>query len=190
MSVQPLPRWDDAATAGMSEAQLLLYRSNLLGSDLRITNYGGGNTSAKIAEPDPLTGEQVEVLWVKGSGGDIGSMKMDGFATLYLDKLHALKRRYRGLAHEDEMVGLLPALHLQPEPARDQHRHAAALLHPAPPHRSHARRRADRDRRREERRASDHARSSAARSAGFRWQRPGFELGPALRGAVPGQPGA
>ena len=89
MSVQPLPRWDDAATAGMSEAQLLLYRSNLLGSDLRITNYGGGNTSAKIRQPDPLTGEEVEVLWVKGSGGDIGSMKMDGFATLYLDKLHA-----------------------------------------------------------------------------------------------------
>ena len=108
MSVQPLPRWDDAATAGMSEAQLLLYRSNLLGSDLRITNYGGGNTSAKIRQPDPLTGEEVEVLWVKGSGGDIGSMKMDGFATLYLDKLHALKRRYRGLAHEDEMVAFFP----------------------------------------------------------------------------------
>ncbi len=108
MSVQPLPRWDDAATAGMSEAQLLLYRSNLLGSDLRITNYGGGNTSAKIRQPDPLTGDEVEVLWVKGSGGDIGSMKMDGFATLYLDKLHALKRRYRGLAHEDEMVAFFP----------------------------------------------------------------------------------
>jgi rhamnose utilization protein RhaD (predicted bifunctional aldolase and dehydrogenase) len=108
MSVQPLPRWDDAAAAGMTEPQLLLYRSNLLGSDLRITNYGGGNTSAKIRMPDPLTGEEVDVLWVKGSGGDIGSMKMDGFATLYLDKLHALKKRYRGLEHEDEMVACFP----------------------------------------------------------------------------------
>ena len=106
--VQPLPKWNDAATAGMSEPELLLYRSNLLGSDLRITNYGGGNTSAKIRMPDPLTGEPVDVLWVKGSGGDIGSMKMDGFATLYLDKLHALKQRYRGLAHEDEMVDYFP----------------------------------------------------------------------------------
>src|SRR5688500_19868616 len=100
MSVQPLPRWDDATTAGMSEAQLLLYRSNLLGSDLRITNYGGGNTSAKIEERDPLTGAPVEVLWVKGSGGDLGSMKRDGFATLYVNKLHALKLIYRGHAHE------------------------------------------------------------------------------------------
>ncbi|WP_265500023.1 bifunctional rhamnulose-1-phosphate aldolase/short-chain dehydrogenase [Paracoccus beibuensis] len=100
--------WDDARAAGMSESEKLLYRSNLLGSDKRVTNYGGGNTSAKVMETDPLTGEQVEVLWVKGSGGDIGSMKMDGFATLYMDKLRALKGKYRGLAHEDEMVGYLP----------------------------------------------------------------------------------
>lgn len=100
--------WDDAVASGMSEAEKLLYRSNLLGSDKRVTNYGGGNTSAKVMERDPLTGEQVEVLWVKGSGGDIGSMKMDGFATLYMDKLRALKGLYRGLAHEDEMVGYLP----------------------------------------------------------------------------------
>ena len=73
----------------MSPAELLLYRSNLLGSDLTVTNFGGGNTSAKLAETDPLTGEAVEVLWVKGSGGDIGSMKLDGFATLYQDKLLA-----------------------------------------------------------------------------------------------------
>jgi len=102
------PIWNDAATAGMDEPQLLLYRSNLLGSDLRITNYGGGNTSAKIWQKDPLTGEQAEVLWVKGSGGDVGSMKLDGFSTLYMDKLRALKNLYRGLAHEDEMVGYLP----------------------------------------------------------------------------------
>jgi rhamnulose-1-phosphate aldolase/alcohol dehydrogenase len=100
--------WDDARAASMSEADRLLYRSNLLGSDKRITNYGGGNTSAKIAERDPLTGDSVEVLWVKGSGGDVGTMKLDGFATLYMDKLRALKGIYRGPAHEDEMVGYLP----------------------------------------------------------------------------------
>ncbi|QFQ89898.1 bifunctional rhamnulose-1-phosphate aldolase/short-chain dehydrogenase (plasmid) [Paracoccus kondratievae] len=100
--------WDDAKAASMSESEKLLYRSNLLGSDKRVTNYGGGNTSAKVIEADPLTGESVEVLWVKGSGGDIGSMKMDGFATLYMDRLHALKGKYRGPAHEDEMVGYLP----------------------------------------------------------------------------------
>nr|WP_315250874.1 bifunctional rhamnulose-1-phosphate aldolase/short-chain dehydrogenase [uncultured Duganella sp.] len=100
--------WDDSKAAQMSEPELLLYRSNLLGSDLRITNFGGGNTSAKVTMPDPLNGEQVEVLWVKGSGGDLGSIKLDGFSTLYMDKLNALKNRYRGLEHEDEMVGYLP----------------------------------------------------------------------------------
>ncbi len=100
--------WDDAKARGMTEAEKLLYRSNLLGSDKRITNYGGGNTSAKVMETDPLTGQPVEVMWVKGSGGDVGSIKMDGFATLYMDKLRALKGIYRGVAFEDEMVGLLP----------------------------------------------------------------------------------
>ena len=107
-SIQSFPRWDDAATAGMDDAHLLLYRSNLLGSDLRITNYGGGNTSAKIWQKDPLSAESTEVLWVKGSGGDVGSMKLDGFSTLYMDKLRGLKRLYRGQAHEDEMVDYLP----------------------------------------------------------------------------------
>ena len=88
----------------LDEPGLLLYRSNLLGSDLRITNFGGGNTSAKVDAADPLTGEMVKVLWVKGSGGDLGSIKRDGFATLYLDRLETLKSHYRGLAHEDEMV--------------------------------------------------------------------------------------
>lgn len=100
--------WDDALASEMSESEKLLYRSNLLGSDKRITNYGGGNTSVKVLETDPLTGERVEVLWVKGSGGDIGSMKLDGFATLYMDKLNALKDLYRGVEFEDEMVGYLP----------------------------------------------------------------------------------
>ena len=103
----PLPDlWNDAHAAQLDEAGLLLYRSNLLGSDLRITNFGGGNTSAKLTMTDPLTQQPVTVLWVKGSGGDIGSMKRDGFSTLYLDKLESLKQLYRGLAHEDEMVAL------------------------------------------------------------------------------------
>jgi rhamnulose-1-phosphate aldolase/alcohol dehydrogenase len=101
-------KWNDDECRGLSEPELLLYRSNLLGSDLRITNYGGGNTSAKVVVPDPLTGRDVDVLWVKGSGGDLGSMKLDGFATLYLDRLHALKSRYRGREHEEEMVGYFP----------------------------------------------------------------------------------
>jgi rhamnulose-1-phosphate aldolase/alcohol dehydrogenase len=108
-SVGPLPdKWDDALTAGLTEPELLVYRSNLLGSDLRITNFGGGNTSAKVRQRDPLTGKEVDVLWVKGSGGDLGSMKADGFATLYLDRLESLKGLYRGLEREDEMVGYLP----------------------------------------------------------------------------------
>ncbi len=75
----------------LDEPGLLLYRSNLLGADVRITNFGGGNTSAKVEMADPLTRQPVRVLWVKGSGGDLGSMKLDGFATLYLDKLEFLK---------------------------------------------------------------------------------------------------
>ncbi len=100
--------WDDGRAAKMSEAEKLRYRSNLLGSDKRITNYGGGNTSAKVMEKDPLSGDLVEVMWVKGSGGDVGSIKMDGFATLYMDKLRALKGVYKGVHMEDEMVGYLP----------------------------------------------------------------------------------
>ena len=104
----PTSRWDDSAASSMSPAELLLYRSNLLGSDLTVTNFGGGNTSAKIMETDPLTGEKVEVLWVKGSGGDIGSMKLDGFATLYQDKLLSLEDHYGGEQDDDKMVGYLP----------------------------------------------------------------------------------
>lgn len=104
----PDNRWSDADAAGMSPEDLLLYRSNLLGSDLTVTNFGGGNTSAKIAMADPLTSTLVTVLWVKGSGGDIGSMGGEGFATLYVDKLRALETRYRGVEFEDEMVAYLP----------------------------------------------------------------------------------
>ncbi|MCR4282487.1 MAG: bifunctional rhamnulose-1-phosphate aldolase/short-chain dehydrogenase [Bauldia sp.] len=101
-------RWDERHAATLTPPELLLYRSNLLGSDQRITNFGGGNTSAKLGGTDPLSGAEVTVLWVKGSGGDLASMKLDGFATLYLDKLKGLKPLYRGPAHEDEMVALLP----------------------------------------------------------------------------------
>ena len=104
----PSSHWDDGVAATLSPAELLLYRSNLLGSDLTVTNFGGGNTSAKIRETDPLTGEQVDVLWVKGSGGDIGSMKLDGFSTLYQDKLLGLEKHYGGPDDDDKMVGYLP----------------------------------------------------------------------------------
>jgi rhamnulose-1-phosphate aldolase/alcohol dehydrogenase len=101
-------KWDDAYANGLDEPGKLLYRSNLLGADKRITNYGGGNTSVKTNERDPLTGVDVEVMWVKGSGGDVGTIKLDGFATLYMDKLRALKSLYGGVADEDRMVGYLP----------------------------------------------------------------------------------
>jgi rhamnulose-1-phosphate aldolase/alcohol dehydrogenase len=100
-------QWNDAKAKSLDEPGLLLYRSNLLGADLRITNFGGGNTSAKVQATDPLTGQPVTVLWVKGSGGDIGSMKLDGFATLYQDKLESLKGIYTSLDQEDAMVHAL-----------------------------------------------------------------------------------
>jgi rhamnulose-1-phosphate aldolase/alcohol dehydrogenase len=100
--------WDEDKAAELEgdEVALLVYRSNLLGADLRITNYGGGNTSCKAITKDPLTGKEVEVMWVKGSGGDIGTMKRSGLAALYVDRLRSLKNVYRGIEHEDEMVAL------------------------------------------------------------------------------------
>lgn len=100
--------WDDAKAESMKgdEVALLVYRSNLLGADLRLTNYGGGNTSCKVFSKDPLTGIDTEVMWVKGSGGDLGTMKKNGLAALYVDRLRALKKIYRGIEHEDEMVEL------------------------------------------------------------------------------------
>ena len=187
--------WDDSKANGMSEPELLLYRSNLLGADLRVTNYGGGNTSAKLTATDPLTGAPTEVLWVKGSGGDIGSMKLDGFSTLYLDKLLSLKSIYRGLEHEDEMVGLYNhcTFNLNPRAAsidttlhgfvphkHVDHVHADAVIAIA---------------------ASENAealtREIYGEELGFLpWQRPGFDLGlklgamaeanPALKGVVLG----
>jgi rhamnose utilization protein RhaD (predicted bifunctional aldolase and dehydrogenase)/NAD(P)-dependent dehydrogenase (short-subunit alcohol dehydrogenase family) len=101
-------RWDEALAAKLDAPELLRYRSNLLGSDLRLTNFGGGNTSSKIVETDPLDGQAKTVLWVKGSGGDLGSIKRAGFATLYLDKVLALAKSYKGAEREDDIVGMYP----------------------------------------------------------------------------------
>ena len=100
--------WDDATAAKLAgdEVALLIYRSNILGADLRLTNYGGGNTSCKVMAKDPLTGIETEIMWIKGSGGDIGTLKKSGLAALYNDRLCNLKNIYRGLEHEDEMVEL------------------------------------------------------------------------------------
>jgi rhamnulose-1-phosphate aldolase/alcohol dehydrogenase len=100
--------WNDAEAKKLDgdEVALLVYRSNLLGADLRLTNYGGGNTSCKAMAKDPLTGKETEVMWVKGSGGDLASMKKNGLAAVYVDRLRALKNIYRGLQYEDEMVEL------------------------------------------------------------------------------------
>jgi rhamnulose-1-phosphate aldolase/alcohol dehydrogenase len=188
-------RWDDSRAAGLSEPELLLYRSNLLGSDLRITNYGGGNTSAKVKARHPLTGKEVDVLWVKGSGGDLGSMTIDGFATLLLEKLESLKALYKGRAHEDEMAGYFPhcTFNLNPRatsidtpphcfiPARHvDHMHADAVIAVA----------AARD-------GERLTREIWGGEVGWvDWQRPGFDLGlkvgalarenPGLRGVVLG----
>ena len=100
--------WDDAEAAKLAgdEVGLLIYRSNILGADLRLTNYGGGNTSCKAMAKDPLTGIETGIMWIKGSGGDIGTLKRSGLAALYNDRLINLKNIYRGLEHEDEMVEL------------------------------------------------------------------------------------
>ena len=194
-STSPVDRWDEAHASGLSEPELLRYRSNLLGSDLRITNFGGGNTSAKVTAADPLTGESVEVLWVKGSGGDLGSAQLDGFATLYLDRLHSLRAIYRGREHEDEMPAYFGhcTFNLNPRPTSID-----TPLHGFIPHRH-----------------VDHVHAeaviaiAAARNgerltrtvfgedvAWVPWQRPGFELGltvgrlaessPALEGLILG----
>lgn len=184
----PENRWSDAKADQLGPAELLLYRSNLLGSDLTVTNFGGGNTSAKLEEADPLTGQSTRVLWVKGSGGDIGSMKLDGFSTLYLDKLLGLEQLYRGVAFEDEMVVYLPhcTFNLNPRAASiDTPLHAflpfAHVDHVHP----------------------DAVIALAASSGGeaatqeifggtvgwLPWKRPGFDLGVTLRDYVADHPG-
>ena len=182
----PESRWAEAADR--SPEQQLLYRSNLLGCDLTVTNFGGGNTSAKIPMPDPLTGAPVSVLWVKGSGGDLGSMQLDGFSTLYLDRLLGLERLYRGVEHEDEIVGYLPhcTFNLNPRAAsidtplhgflpfeHVDHVHPDAIIALA---------------------ASSAGESATREIWGgavgwLPWKRPGFELGLRLRNYVASHPG-
>ncbi|MBV8866922.1 MAG: class II aldolase/adducin family protein, partial [Acidobacteriaceae bacterium] len=185
--------WDDKQAAALAGDQLALlrYRSNLLGADLRITNFGGGNTSSKIEMPDPFTGKPVRVLAVKGSGGDLGSIQESGFALLYLDRLEQLKGLYRGEAHEDEMVSYYPIS------AFGQNRVAASIdtpLHAFLPfsHVDHLH--------------PDWAIAIAASANGKKkldefnrkfgrkivwltWQRPGFELALQLEAAVKEHPG-
>jgi rhamnose utilization protein RhaD (predicted bifunctional aldolase and dehydrogenase)/NAD(P)-dependent dehydrogenase (short-subunit alcohol dehydrogenase family) len=185
--------WDEreAATLAPDPLELLRYRSNLLGADLRITNFGGGNTSSKFDLPDPLTGAPVRVMAIKGSGGDLRSIGRGGFAILYVDKLEALIGRYRGEAFEDEMVGFYPLC------AFGEHRVAASIdtpLHAFLPfdHVDHLH--------------PDWAIALAASANGAQklaefnnrfgrkivwvpWQRPGFELALMLRRAVDAEPG-
>ena len=184
-------RWDDAAASRLSPLEQLRYRSNRLGDDLRITNFGGGNTSSKLELPDPLTGQPTRVLAVKGSGGDLRSITASGFALLYMEKLDALIPRYRGEAHEDEMVAYYPLA------AFGHNRVAASIdtpLHAFMPfdHVDHLH--------------PDWAIALAASANGkdrlgefnerfgrrivwLPWQRPGFELALMLRRAVDDNPG-
>src|SRR5689334_14800173 len=184
--------WDDAEAAKLEShpLDLLRYRSNRLGDDLRITNFGGGNTSSKFDMVDPLTGQPQRVMAVKGSGGDLRSITNAGFAILYLDKLNSLIARYRGEANEDEMVAFYPLC------AFGENRVAASIdtpLHAFLPfdHVDHLH--------------PDWAIALAASANGERkmqefnarygrhivwvpWQRPGFELGMMLRRAVSEHP--
>ena len=184
-------RWDSSIAATLDEPELLRYRSNLLGSDLRITNFAGGNTSSKIKEIDPLTGEPIEILWVKGSGGDLGSIKRSGFATLYQHKLIASERVYKGVDFEDDMVGMYPICAFRNNPV------AASIDTPLHgflpfPHVDHLH--------------PDWGIALAASANGktkmeefnrefnhklvwVPWQRPGFELGLMMRKAVEDNPG-
>src|SRR6195952_3732946 len=97
--------WDDAEAAKLAgdEVALLIYRSNLLGADLRLTNYGGGNTSYKGMSPDPISGVPTEVMWVKGAGGDLGTLAKKDLAALYVDRLRSLQNVYEGINAEDRM---------------------------------------------------------------------------------------
>jgi rhamnose utilization protein RhaD (predicted bifunctional aldolase and dehydrogenase)/NAD(P)-dependent dehydrogenase (short-subunit alcohol dehydrogenase family) len=184
-------KWDDTVAASLDAPELLRYRSNLLGSDLRITNFGGGNTSSKLDQVDPITRETVKVLWVKGSGGDLGSIKRQGFATLYMDKLLSMEKLYPGVAREDEMVAMYPLITFGNNPV------AASIDTPLHgylpfPHVDHLH--------------PDWAIALAASANGkarmdefnlqfghklvwLPWQRPGFELAMMLKRAVEQNPG-
>ena len=184
-------KWDEAVASKLDPPDLLRYRSNLLGSDLRITNFGGGNTSSKLDQVDPLDGQTKKILWVKGSGGDLGSIKRSGFATLYMDKLLAFEKIYPGVAREDEMVAMYPLITFGNNPV------AASIDTPLHgylpfPHVDHLH--------------PDWAIALAASANGkdkmdefnkefghklvwLPWQRPGFELAMMLKRAVEANPG-
>jgi rhamnose utilization protein RhaD (predicted bifunctional aldolase and dehydrogenase)/NAD(P)-dependent dehydrogenase (short-subunit alcohol dehydrogenase family) len=183
--------WDSRAAGANTEPEALRYRSNLLGSDLRITNFGGGNTSSKILQTDPVTGKKEMVLWIKGSGGDLGSIQLSGLATLYLDKLHALDKVYRGAEFEDEMVDMYPLCTFGKNAV------AASIDTPLHgflpfPHIDHlhpdwgialAASANGQEKMAEFNRLFDH------KLVWVPWQRPGFELGMMLRRAVQENPG-
>jgi rhamnulose-1-phosphate aldolase/alcohol dehydrogenase len=179
--------WNDAAASGLTEAELLRYRSNLLGSELRITNFGGGNTSAKVTEQDPLTGEPVEVLWVKGSGGDLGSATLDGFASLYLGKLTALESRYEGRQHDDAMPAFFPhcTFNLNPRAASID-----TPLHAFIPHRHIDHMHADALIAIAAARGGERLMTQifGGELAWIPWQRPGFDLGLQVGRAALGDP--
>ena len=184
-------RWDDAVASTLDEPELLRYRSNLLGSDLRLTNFGGGNTSSKIEQIDPLDGEKKMVLWVKGSGGDLGSIQRTGFATLYLDKVLALTKSYKGVELEDEIVSMYPLCTFGNNPV------AASIDTPLHgflpfPHVDHlhpdwgvalAASANGREKMEEFNQRFGH------KMVWLPWQRPGFELAMMLQKAVAGVPG-
>ncbi len=184
-------RWDETIASKLDPRELLRYRSNLLGSDLRITNFGGGNTSSKLEEIDPLDGEQKTVLWVKGSGGDLGSIKQSGFASLYLDKVLALTKSYKGVEREDEVVAMYPLCTFGNNPV------AASIDTPLHgflpfPHVDHlhpdwgialAASANGREKMEEFNRRYNH------RIVWLPWQRPGFELALMLEKAVAAVPG-
>lgn len=180
--------WNGAHAATLDEVDLLVYRSNLLGSDPRITNFGGGNTSAKVTHPDPLTGEPVEVMWVKGSGGDLGTMKRSGLASLYLSKVLGLEAAYKSGTHEDSIVALYnhctfnlnptacsidTPLHAFIPKAHVDHMHADAIIAIAAAENSEAL-----------------TRECFGEEIGWvPWKRPGFELGLMLRDLYVANPG-
>ena len=184
-------KWDESVVAKLDPAETLRYRSNLLGSDLRITNFGGGNTSSKLDEIDPVDGSTTKVLWVKGSGGDLGSIKRTGFATLYLDRLLALEKHYKGVAEEDLMVALYPLVTFNNNPTAasiDTPLHGflpfphVDHLHPdwgiALAASANGKQKMD-----------EFNKEFGHKLAWLPWQRPGFELGMMLRAIVKETPG-
>lgn len=184
-------RWDSNVAAALDAPELLRYRSNLLGSDLRITNFAGGNTSSKITETDPLTGKPAEVLWVKGSGGDLGSIKRSGLATLFLEKLHALADIYKGVDFEDDMVEMYPLCTFGKNPV------AASIDTPLHgflpfPHVDHlhpdwgiALAASGNG----EKKMDEFNREFGHSMVWLPWQRPGFELGMMMKHAIAANPG-